>query len=351
MTALLVYFFIALVVSFLCSLLESVLLSVSHAHIAVLVKEGSKRGNLMFSLKENINRPLSAILTINTIANTVGAAGVGAQTYSVFGSSWVAISSIILTLSILFFSEIIPKTLGANYTKSLVGFTAYMVRILIFLVFPMVFIGEKISKILSRDSQDNSKASRAELIAMAELSEDEGAIDSQEGDIIENLMKLDNILAEEVMTPRSVIFSLSNEDTVGQVVNKYSPLVFSRIPIFKNSLDQVIGFVHRYDLVNKQAEDKFDVTMNSLMEPVHTVKDSDSVSTILDQFVKRRQQIFIVEDEFGTTTGLISLEDAIETLLGVEIVDEHDSVVDMRKLASAKLEKRQQKERNNNASK
>jgi|TARA_B100001094_G_scaffold39813_1_gene34413 CBS domain containing-hemolysin-like protein len=351
MTALLVYFFIALVVSFLCSLLESVLLSVSHAHIAVLVKEGSKRGKLMFSLKENINRPLSAILTFNTIANTVGAAGVGAQTYSVFGSSWVAISSIILTLSILFFSEIIPKTLGANYTKSLVGFTAYMIRILIFLVFPMVFLGEKISKFLSRDNQDNSKASRAELIAMAELSEDEGAIDSQEGDIIENLMKLDNILAEEVMTPRSVIFSLSDEDTVGKVVNKYSPLVFSRIPIFKNSLDQVIGFVHRYDLVNKQAEDKFDVTMSSLMEPVHTVKESDSVSTILDQFVKRRQQIFIVEDEFGTTTGLISLEDAIETLLGVEIVDEHDSVVDMRKLASAKLEKRQQKERNKNATK
>jgi CBS domain containing-hemolysin-like protein len=153
------------------------------------------------------------------------------------------------------------------------------------------------------------------------------------------------------MTPRSVIFSLSYEDTVGKVVNKYSPLVFSRIPIFKNSLDQVIGFVHRYDLVNKQAEDKFDVTMSSLMEPVHTVKESDSVSTILDQFVKRRQQIFIVEDEFGTTTGLISLEDAIETLLGVEIVDEHDSVVDMRKLASAKLEKRQQKERNKNATK
>ena len=351
MTALLVYFFIALVVSFLCSLLESVLLSVSHAHIAVLVKEGSKRGKLMFSLKENINRPLSAILTFNTIANTVGAAGVGAQTYSVFGSSWVAISSIILTLSILFFSEIIPKTLGANYTKSLVGFTAYMIRILIFLVFPMVFLGEKISKFLSRDNQDNSKASRAELIAMAELSEDEGAIDSQEGDIIENLMKLDNILAEEVMTPRSVIFSLSDEDTVGKVVNKYSPLVFSRIPIFRNSLDQVIGFVHRYDLVNKQAEDKFDVTMSSLMEPVHTVKESDSVSTILDQFVKRRQQIFIVEDEFGTTTGLISLEDAIETLLGVEIVDEHDSVVDMRKLATAKLEKRQQKERNKNATK
>jgi len=345
MTALLVYFFIALLVSFLCSLLESVLLSVSHAHIAVLVKDGKKRGIIMSSLKENINRPLSAILTINTIANTVGAAGVGAQTYSVFGSSWVAISSFVLTFSILFFSEIIPKTLGANYTKSLVGFTAYMTRGLIFIVFPMVFIGEKISKFLKKDDKDKSKASREELIAMAELSEDEGAIDSQEGDIIENLMKLDNISAEEVMTPRSVMFALSKMDTVGEVVDKYTPLVFSRIPIYEKSLDQIIGFVHRYDLVNKQAEDQFHVQMYSLMEPVHTVSDKESVATILDQFVKRRQQIFIVADEFGTTTGLITLEDAIETLLGVEIVDEHDSVVDMRKLATAKLEKRQQQQR------
>ena len=345
MTALIVYFFTALVVSFICSLLESVLLSVSHAHIAVLTKEGRKRGKIMASLKENINRPLSAILTINTIANTVGAAGVGAQTYSVFGSGWVALSSFILTISILFLSEIIPKTLGANYTKSLVGFTAYVTRGLIFIVFPMVIIGENISRLLKKGESDKSKASREELIAMAELSEDEGAIDSQEGDIIENLMKLDNISAEEVMTPRSVMFALSKNDTVGEVIDKFTPLVFSRIPIYENSLDQIIGFVHRYDLVNKQAEDKFDVEMRSLMEPVHTVSDDESVSIILDQFVKRRQQIFIVADEFGTTTGLITLEDAIETLLGVEIVDEHDSVVDMRKLASAKLAKRQQRER------
>ena len=345
MTALIVYFFTALVVSFICSLLESVLLSVSHAHIAVLIKEGKKRGKIMASLKENINRPLSAILTINTIANTVGAAGVGAQTYSVFGSGWVALSSFILTISILFFSEIIPKSLGANYTKSLVGFTSYMTRGLIFIVFPMVIIGEKIAKFLKKGESDKSKASREELIAMAELSEDEGAIDSQEGDIIENLMKLDNISAEEVMTPRSVIFALSKNETVGEVIDKYTPLVFSRIPIYEKSLDQIIGFVHRYDLVNKQAEDKFHVEMHNLMEPVHTVSDDESISTILDQFVKRRQQIFIVADEFGTTTGLITLEDAIETLLGVEIVDEHDSVVDMRKLASAKLAKRQQRER------
>tara|TARA_B100000678_G_scaffold290775_1_gene304731 strand:- start:579 stop:1544 length:966 start_codon:yes stop_codon:yes gene_type:complete len=318
---------------------------VSHAHIAVLIKEGKNRGSIMAALKENINRPLSAILTINTIANTVGAAGVGAQTYSVFGSGWVALSSFILTFSILFFSEIIPKTLGANYTKALVGFTAYMIRGLIFIVFPMVIVGEKISQLFKKGESDGSKASREELIAMAELSEDEGAIDRQEGDIIENLMKLDNITAEEVMTPRSVIFALSKNDTVGEVVDKYTPLIFSRIPIYENTLDQIIGFVHRYDLVNKQAEDKFHVKMDSLMESVHTISDKDSVSNILDQFVKRRQQIFIVADEFGTTTGLITLEDAIETLLGVEIVDEHDSVVDMRKLATAKLEKRRQRER------
>ena len=345
MTALIAYFFMALVISFICSLLESVLLSVSHAHIAVLIKEGKNRGSIMAALKENINRPLSAILTINTIANTVGAAGVGAQTYSVFGSGWVALSSFILTFSILFFSEIIPKTLGANYTKALVGFTAYMIRGLIFIVFPMVIVGEKISQLFKKGESDGSKASREELIAMAELSEDEGAIDRQEGDIIENLMKLDNITAEEVMTPRSVIFALSKNDTVGEVVDKYTPLIFSRIPIYENTLDQIIGFVHRYDLVNKQAEDKFHVKMDSLMESVHTISDKDSVSNILDQFVKRRQQIFIVADEFGTTTGLITLEDAIETLLGVEIVDEHDSVVDMRKLATAKLEKRHQRER------
>ena len=299
----------------------------------------------MAALKENINRPLSAILTINTIANTVGAAGGGAQTYSVFGSGWVALSSFILTFSILFFSEIIPKTLGANYTKALVGFAAYMIRGLIFFVFPMVIVGEKISQLFKKEESDGSNASREELIAMAELSEDEGAIDRQEGDIIENLMKLDNITAEEVMTPRSVIFALSKNDTVGEVVDKYTPLIFSRIPIYENTLDQIIGFVLRYDLVNKQAEDKFHVKMDSLMESVHTISDKDSVSNILDQFVKRRQQIFIVADEFGTTTGLITLEDAIETLLGVEIVDEHDSVVDMRKLATAKLEKRHQRER------
>ena len=345
MTALITYFLTALFVSFVCSLLESVLLSVSITHVSVLEKSGNRSGKIMAELKENINRPLAAILTINTIANTVGAAGVGAQTMILYGNEWVAIASGILTLSILIFSEIIPKTIGAVYSKSLVAFTALTVRGLMVIAWPFVVLSESMSVFINRgENSRESKASREELLAMAEISEDEGSIDEQEGDIIENLIKLDNIPVEEVMTPRSVVFALDQDDTVGEVVEKHSPIAFSRIPVFENNMDHIIGFVNRYTLVNKQAEDQFHIKMVDLMKPIHTVNEKESVSDVLDQFVKRRQQIFMVADEFGTITGLISLEDAIETLLGVEIVDEHDRVVDMRKLATAKMMEKEQSE-------
>ena len=345
MTALITYFVTALVVSFLCSLLESVLLSISITHVSVLEKNGSHSGKIMAELKENINRPLAAILTINTVANTVGAAGVGAQTMVLYGNEWVAVASGILTLSILIFSEIIPKTIGAVYNKSLSSFTAYTVRSLMVIAYPFVVLSESMAGLIhSGENGGESKASREELLAMAEISEDEGSIDEQEGDIIENLMKLDDIAIEEVMTPRSVVFALNQNRTVGEVVEKHSPIAFSRIPVFDEDLDNVIGLVNRYTLVNEQAEDRFHINMSELMKPIHTVKESKSVSDVLDQFVKRRQQIFMVTDDFGTTTGLISLEDAIETLLGVEIVDEHDNVVDMRKLATAKMIEKEQSE-------
>lgn len=338
MTALVTYFLTALFVSFLCSLLESVLLSISIAHVSVLEKEGIASGKLMAELKDNINKPLAAILTINTIANTIGAAGVGAQTLLIFGNDWVAIASGILTLCILIFSEIIPKTIGAIYSKSLAPFAAYTIRILMFVAWPFVVLSEAMSKLIQNgDSSGESKASRKELLAMAEISEDEGAIDEQEGDIIENLMKLDDMPVEDIMTPRNVIFALNKSDTVGTVVEKHSPIAFSRIPVFGKDLDEMVGIVNRYDLVNKQAEDKFNVIMNDIMKPIESVLEKSSVSDVLDLFVKRRQQMFLVKDDFGTTTGLITLEDAIETLLGVEIVDEHDHVVDMRKLATAKM--------------
>jgi len=341
MTVLITYFLTALFVSFLCSLLESVLLSLSFAHVSVLKKEGKRSGIIMAELKGNINRPLAAILTINTIANTVGAVGVGAQTHLIYGDEWVGLASGILTLSILFFSEIIPKTIGAVYSKSLVAFTAITIRWLMVIAWPFVVLSEYMSRMINPgENGGESKASREELLAMAEISEDEGSIDEQEGDIIENLIKLDGIPIEEVMTPRSVIFALSQDETVGEVVKKNSPISFSRIPVYDIDFDHIIGFVNRYTLVNKQAEDQFHIKIRELMKPIHTVQEKQSVSDVLDQFVKRRQQIFMVVDKFGTTTGLISLEDAIETLLGVEIVDEHDRVVDMRKFASAKMKKK-----------
>ena len=338
MTLLLAYFFLALFLSFLCSLLEAVLLSTPASYSSILAKQNSTHGERLERFKDNINRPLAAILTVNTIANTIGAVGVGAKTQLIYGNEWVTIASGILTLSILIFSEIIPKTIGAVYNKSLAAFAAISIKVLMFIAWPFVIISETISKYIHNDQTNPTmKASREELLAMAEISEDEGSIDEQEGDIIENLMKLDDMKVEEIMTPRSVMFALQEKETVGSVIEKHSPIAFSRIPVFNKDLDNITGIVNRYTLVDKQGQDDFNVKMNQMMKSIHSINETTSVADALDLFVRRRQQMFIVTEEFGTTTGLITLEDAIETLLGVEIVDEHDNVVDMRKLAKAKM--------------
>ena len=339
MNYLILYFLLALVVSFLCSLMESVILSVSFNHISIMKKNGDKAAELLERQKTNINRPLAAILTLNTVANTVGAAGVGAETLKLYGNEWVALASGILTLSILIISEIIPKTLGTVYSKKLASFTAYTVRVLTFLAIPFVYLSEGFSKIFKANS-DYLGVTREEMIAMAERGEDEGTIKEQESDIIENLLRLKDVPAEAVLTPRSVVFAVQKDLTVQEVMDNKSPIAFSRIPTYSDNLDHVEGFVHRYDLVQKHADDDFDVRMEEIMEPISTILESTPVATVLDEFVKRHQQIFMVEDKFGTTVGLITLEDAIETLLGVEIVDEHDSVIDMRKLAVERREKR-----------
>lgn len=337
MNIIVLYFLLALVISFFCSLIESVILSVSFNHISIMKKKGSKAAKIIEKQKLNINRPLAAILTLNTIANTVGAAGVGAETLKYYGNEWVAIASGILTLSILIFSEIIPKTLGTVYSKKLVGFTAYTVRVLTILALPFVYMSEGFSK-LFKSNGDHIAVTREEMIAMAERGEDDGTLKEQESDVIENLLRLKDVMAEAVLTPRSVVFALNKDETVKEVVDNHSPIAFSRIPIFEENLNNVMGFVHRYDLIQKQADDDFDIKMEEIMEPISTIIESTTVATVLDEFVKRHQQIFMVEDKFGTIVGLITLEDAIETLLGVEIVDEHDSVIDMRKLA---IERRQ----------
>ena len=332
MSRLFFYFFTVLGISFLCSLLESFILSVTHAHISLVSKDRPALGKKLSHFKENINQPLSAILSLNTIANTVGAASVGAITLVEFGSNWVAIMSGILTLCILIFSEIIPKTVGALYWKKILVPATFAVQVLIIMTYPLVVFLEFLSKWLAK-AENEDKVSREEVIAMAELGEDEGTIEESESTVIENVLMLDDISVEEVLTPRSVVFAVNKTNSVREVLDKYNDIEFSRIPVYEDGLDNIIGIVRRHVLLKSKAEDQFDVTMGELAKPIHAVEENDSVGDVLDEFVKRREHLFMVKDQFGQVAGLITLEDAIETLLGVEIVDETDSVVDMRKLA------------------
>tara|TARA_B100000700_G_scaffold100707_1_gene113491 strand:- start:1581 stop:2621 length:1041 start_codon:yes stop_codon:yes gene_type:complete len=343
MSLLIAYFFLALGVSFICSLLESVILSVTHSHIGTLVKSNPSKGKLLQRLKDDINRPLAAILTLNTIANTVGAAGMGAQALHVYGSHAVAAASAILTFSILIFSEILPKTLGAYFCRSLAIPSAYVIRALMVITFPFVWLSNTLSSAIN---SNEDRVSREEITAMAEMGEDEGSIDEHESDIIENLFRLKEIQIEDILTPRSVIYAFEDIQTVGKIMDSNEDIIFSRIPVFHENIDNVIGMVYKDTVLETMADDFFEKTMADLVEPVETVYEKESVESVLNKFTKNRSHMFIVKDEFGGTTGIVTLEDCIETLLGVEIMDELDEVADMRKLAKDQQRQKKHKEEN-----
>tara|TARA_Y100000590_G_scaffold10190_1_gene12521 strand:+ start:799 stop:1839 length:1041 start_codon:yes stop_codon:yes gene_type:complete len=343
MSLLIAYFFLALGVSFICSLLESVILSVTHSHIGTLVKSNPSKGKLLQRLKDDINRPLAAILTLNTIANTVGAAGMGAQALHVYGSHAVAAASAILTFSILIFSEILPKTLGAYFCRSLAIPSAYVIRALMVITFPFVWLSNTLSSAIN---SNEDRVSREEITAMAEMGEDEGSIDEHESDIIENLFRLKEIQIEDILTPRSVIYAFEDIQTVGKIMDSNEDIIFSRIPVFHENIDNVIGMVYKDTVLETMADDFFEKTMADLVEPVETVYEKESVESVLNKFTKNRSHMFIVKDEFGGTTGIVTLEDCIETLLGVEIMDESDEVADMRKLAKDQQRQKKHKEEN-----
>jgi CBS domain containing-hemolysin-like protein len=338
-TLLIIYFCLALFLSFICSLLEAVLLSTPSSYASILKKEDSKSGLILDEFKENINRPLAAILTLNTFAHTIGAAGVGAQVLKiaaeagVSGEAYVAIASGVLTFLILVFSEIIPKTLGSTYWRTLVGISVRFIQFLIWMTYPFVLLAEFISNFGS----DSASVTREEVIAMAEMGEDEGILEEQETDLIENTLRLKDIKVSDVMTPRNVIFALNKDMTVGQVLEEHDTLDFTRIPVFDGNLDNMIGMVNRYDIINRKAEDQFSTRMSEIITDIPWVNENDAIDKVLELFIENRDHLCLVKDDFDTLTGLITLEDAVETLLGKEIVDEHDSVVDMRNLAESKI--------------
>ena len=343
MSLLVAYFLFAIGVSFLCSLLEAVILSVTHSQIGMLVKTNPKQGKMLQKLKDDINRPLAAILTLNTISHTLGAAGMGAQVLYLYGSGAVAIASAVLTFCILVFSEILPKTIGAYFCRSLAIPSAYLIRFLMVIAFPFVWLSNTLSKSIS---SKEDKVSREEIAAMAEMGEDEGSIDEQESDIIENLFRLKEIQIEDILTPRSVIYAFEDTQTVGKIMDSTEDIIFSRIPVFNDNIDNIIGMVYKDNLLETMADDYFEKTMSELIEPVEQVYEKESVETVLNKFIKNRSHMFIVKDEFGGTTGIVTLEDCIETLLGVEIMDESDEVADMRKLAKDQQRQKRKSEEN-----
>lgn len=334
------YLLLALGVSFLCSLLEASLLSVPQTYVAAMVERGSAAGRVIQGMRADIDRPLAAILTLNTIAHTVGAAGAGAQAAAIFGSQWLGLASAILTLLILVLSEIIPKTLGSVHARGLAGFTARTVQVLIVLVYPLVLACEWVSQIAGGRAAQR-KLERAEVHSIATVGQEEGALTAAESQMIRNLLALPGIRVEQVMTPRSVVFALPHDRTVAEVINSGEPLRFARIPIIGENMDDMRGLVHRYRIFQAHRAGKGPQTMAELASPIHAVPENASLADLIDQFVQRKEQLFQVVDEYGGTEGIVTMEDALETLLGVEIVDETDAVEDMRRLARRLLLQRQ----------
>jgi CBS domain containing-hemolysin-like protein len=339
MSLLILYLLIALLFSFLCSIAEAVILSVTPAHIALMEKEGHPSAKRLHRLKQEINRPLAAILTLNTIAHTIGAAGAGAEAAALFGSASVGIVSALLTLLILVFSEIIPKTIGAYYWRELAPATAQLLRFLVWLLHPFVLLSEAITTRFS-DKRTLSGMSRSEFQAISRLSEAEGQLSKQESTILNNLLRLHDTRVSDAMTPRPVIFSLSDQTTVETFFHKYDHTTFSRIPIYSGEPEQISGFIFRSDILLAQARGNGQNLLSNYRREIMVVTDSTTLSEAFDQFLRLRTHMMLVVDEYGSVAGILTLEDLLETLLGLEIVDESDKTVDMQQLARSLWRKR-----------
>lgn len=332
MLLLITYVSIALGFSFLCSIAEAVILSVTSAHIALLEQEGKPSGALLRKLKDDINTPLAAILTLNTIAHTVGAAGAGAQAAVVFGSAYVGVASAVLTLLILVLSEIIPKTLGAHYWRNLSQATAYGLKFLIWLLYPFVKLSEKLTRGLTHEPSLTG-FSRDEFAAMAELSAEEGELAQRESKIFKNLLLLRETQVKDAMTPRTVVVSLPEDLTVLAFFEQHVNVHFSRIPIYNGDPEQVTGFVLRSELLSAQALGNSSKKLKHYRRDLHAILSSMSLSQAFDEFLRKQAHIMLVLDEYGGMEGILTLEDVIETLLGLEIIDESDKAEDMQKVA------------------
>ena len=343
MDLLILYFILAVVISFICSVLESVLLSVNMAYVSVLEKNTPRAGALLRVQKTNINKSIASILILNTVANTLGAAAVGAQAESIYGAGAVFYVSIVLTFAILFFSEIIPKTIGATHWKALAPIAAYVIRFFVWITYPIILMTLFVTNRIKKDDE-NMSLTKDELIESTLMSEDQGVLDEQESDVIENILLLDKIKVHEILTPRTVVFGLDGNRTIKDIVeNEEEIFKFSRVPVYDGNIENITGMVLTKRIFKEALRDD-SVTLKSIQKVIFKVNENIPVSMALDLFIKKKEHMFLVLDSYDQTEGIVTLEDCVETILGVEIVDESDSDADMRQLAKHKMRMNRRKE-------
>jgi len=339
MSYLILFFVLSVGISFICSVLESVLLSTQMSFVSLLEKESPATGKLLRSHKENINVSIASVLILNTIANTLGAAAVGAQASKLFGDDAVMYVSVVLTFAILYISEIIPKTIGAIYWKTLAPISAHIIKIFIFITYPIIvttlFITNKISS-----GHEDIKTTKDELLESMLMSEDEGVIDEKESDYIENVLKLDEVKVKDILTPRSVVFALEEHLSIKEVLQTQEEIFnFSRIPIYNETIDNVTGIVLTKHLFKESLKDD-SATLSSIKKDIFSINENIPVSKALDLFISKKEHMFLVIDGYDQTEGIVTLEDCVETILGIEIVDESDKTDDMRELAKLLMKQR-----------
>ncbi|MFP4091399.1 MAG: CNNM domain-containing protein, partial [Cyclobacteriaceae bacterium] len=330
--------FIALFFSFLCSLLEASLLSITPSYIGVLNQQKSPIAKDLQSFKNNIDKPLAAILTLNTFAHTIGAAGVGAQAQIIWGEAYLTLVSIILTIIVLIFTEIIPKTLGANYWRGLSPFTVKTLKILIFLLYPIIYVSQLITKRLKRNKEE-SVLSRADFTAMAEIGTKEGILLSNESRVIQNVLRFEQILASDIMTPRTVMLAAPEVQTIQEFYHN-QVLPYSRIPLYVSSIDHISGYVLKDEVMHHIIKGEGEKMLSEIKRPIKAFVEDVSIPKVFAKLMEEKEHITLIVDEYGGTAGILTIEDIIETLLGLEITDEFDDIEDLRKWAKEKGQKR-----------
>lgn len=322
--------------------MEAVLLSVPVSYLRMKDEKGSQIAGKLIRLKQNIDRPLSAILSLNTIAHTIGAAGVGAQATKVFGEAYFGIVSAILTILILVFTEIIPKTIGARYWRSLLTFAAQAIRATIFITYPLVILSNYITRFLSKGKAEKT-TSREEISTLARIGREEGIFEEKENKIIQNLIRLKNIRISEIMTPRVVVSTADEEMDISEFPKHKAFLHFSRIPVFSDKLENISGYVLRQSVFEKLAQKQTGLKLKDVKREIVIVHDKMAVSAVWEKLLEKQEHIALVIDEYGGMEGIITMEDIIETLLGFEIIDEKDTIRDMQQFARQRWENRKKK--------